>query len=101
MEKTQPHRYTDLERQEFIEQWKQSGKNKAAFCKERSLSYYSFNDWVRQRNRKSERSKSAFIPLKVKNPESSIFTQLILKNGITVNIYHQVEASYLAALIRA
>ena len=95
-----PHRYTDLEKQELIEQWRQSGKSKATFCKESSVSYHSFNDWIRRRDRKKEKSKPSFVPLKIKNPESAIFTQLILKNGTTVNIYQQVEASYLAALIK-
>lgn len=32
-EKAQPYRYTDLEKQELIEQWRQSGKSKASFAK--------------------------------------------------------------------
>lgn len=96
-----PHCYTDLEKQELIEQWKQSGKNKMTFCKERSLSYYSFNDWIKRRNRKKEKPTPSFVPLKIKNPESSIFAQVVLKNGATVNIYQEVEAHFLAALIKA
>jgi hypothetical protein len=70
------------------------------FCREQSISYYSFNDWIKRRNKKPEKPKSSFVSLKIKNPESPIFTQLILKNGTTVNIYQQVEASYLTALIK-
>jgi transposase-like protein len=99
-EKAQPHRYTDLEKQELIEQWKQSGKSKSSFCKERSLSYHSFNDWIRRRNRKKEKATPSFVPLKIKTPENSIFAQIILKSGATVNLYLPVEASYLACLIK-
>jgi len=95
-----PSRYSDLEKQEFIEQWKQSGKNKSSFCKERFLSYHSFNDWIRRRNRKKEKPKTSFVPLKIKNYEESIFTQLLLKNGTAVNIFQYVEASYLVTLLK-
>lgn len=74
---TLPHRYTDLEKQKLIEQWKQSGKSKVAFCKERELNYYSFNDWVRRRDRRKEKSKPSFLLVTIKKAEDSIFAQLV------------------------
>ncbi len=97
---TLSRRYSDLERQELIAQWKQSGKSKVTFCKERELSYYSFNDWIKRGNKKSIKQKSSFVPITIKNSEGSIFAQLILKNGTSVNIYKQVDVNYLTALIK-
>ena len=98
---TLPVRYTDLEQQRFIDQWKQSGKSKASFCREYELSYFSFNDWIKRRYKKEQKQKSSFVPLELKNSDESVFIQLILKNGATVNIYHRVDATYLATLINA
>lgn len=95
------YRYSDLEKEELIEQWKQSGKNKSIFCKEQGVSYYSFNDWIKRRDKKKQKAKTSFVSLKIKNSQEPIFTQLVLKNGITVNIFHRVEANYLATLLKA
>ena len=61
---TLPVRYTDLEQQRFIDQWKQSGKSKASFCREYELSYFSFNDWIKRRYKKEQKQKSLFLSVK-------------------------------------
>lgn len=96
---TSPRRYTDLEKQELIEQWKQSGMNKISFCKSRAISYYTFVDWTGKRERK-QKTKSSFIPVKIKNESAAPFAQIILKNGTNIIIHQQVEVSYLSALIK-
>jgi hypothetical protein len=101
MEPSQPHRYSDLEKQELIEQWKQSGKTKTLFCKEHDLSYFSFCIWSNGKKKSSSKSKNSFVPLKLKLPAEAIFCQLILKNGTTVNLYHPVDANYLACVLKA
>ena len=100
METNTPHRYSDLEKQELIEQWKQSGKTKTLFCKERDLSYFSFCMWSNDKKKTSPKAKGSFVPLKVKLPAETIFCQLILKNGTTVNFYHPVETNYLATVLK-
>lgn len=94
-------RYSDIEREELIEQWKESGKSKAAFCKASSISYYSFNDWIRRRNEKGKKVKPSFVPLEIKTTSESNFATLILKNGITVNLHQRVDSIYLIALLKA
>jgi transposase-like protein len=96
-----PRRYTDLEKQELIQQWKESGKSKAAFCKERSIGYYTFNDWVKRRIGKNKTTSSSFISLQVKSSLPSDFATLTLKNGSTVSLHQRVEANYLMTLLKA
>jgi transposase-like protein len=95
-----PRRYSDLEKQELIEQWKQSGKSKAGFCKERMVSYYSFNDWLRVRNRKKS-TQPSFVPLEIKASNESNFATLTLKNRFVVILHERVEPAYLLALLKA
>ena len=101
-----PHRYTDQERQDFIAQWQQSGKNKMVFCKEHSLSYYSFNDWIKRRNKKSKPKPSqscrqaGFLPVKVKSNPDKPFAELVLRNGTAINLFHAVDANYICQLIK-
>lgn len=94
-------RYSDLEKQEFIEQWKQSGKNKSAFCKERGLGYFSFCEWIRGKKKiRSSQIKPSFIPVRVKNSGEKLFAQIILKNEIIVNIYQPLGSDLLSALTK-
>lgn len=99
---SQRRRYTDLEKQELIAQWKASGKAKSTFCKEKGIGYFTFCDWVGGRKRKpSVKPKGSFLPVEIKGSAEQLFTQLILKNGTTVNIYQPVEAAYLAVLLKS
>jgi transposase-like protein len=98
---TKNPRYSDNEKQTFIEQWKQSGKTKVAFCKEKGIGYCTFNGWVKREKKKIEKSKSSFVALRIKNSAESIFAQIILKNGTTVNIYQAVDSSFVSALLKA
>lgn len=95
-------RYTELEKEELMEQWKQSGKSKAVFCKEQSVGYYSFCAWVKRRKDKALKGKSSFVPVQIKatHPEG-IFVKVVLKNGTTLSFYHYVESYYLAVLFRS
>jgi len=94
-------RYTDLEKEELMDQWKQSGKSKVAFCKERSIGYYSFCSWVKRRTDKSKNGLP-FVPVQIKPAYSeSIFARVVLKNGTTINLHHPVESTYLIALLKS
>jgi transposase-like protein len=102
MEKnTTARSYTDLEREELIEQWKQSGQSKAAFCKELSVSYCSFNDWIKRKHKKEKSGKPSFVPLKIKTSSQTNFATLISRSGLTVNLHQPVASSYLLALLKA
>ena len=104
MESTKPvRRYTDLEKAELIEQWKQSGKSRGKFCAEQGISHHSLNSWIYKNKRRKPSLKpgSSFVPLKVNSQEGSIFIQMILNNGVKINVFKQVEASFIAALIKS
>lgn len=101
METKKAFRYSDLEKQEFIEQWKQSGKSKMAFCKEIGIGYYSLIDWVKQKNKKAEKPKSSFTQLRIKDSTDSIFAQINLKNGSTINLYQSVDPSFISTILKA
>jgi transposase-like protein len=90
--------YTDLEKQQLIEQWKNSGKNKTDFCKENSLNYYSFCDWIRKRKKRSAKN-SSFVPVHVRQSSSKPFAELTI-NGTSLVLHHPVEAAYLQALLK-
>lgn len=96
---TIPRRYTDLERQELIDQWKQSGKNKTEFCKENSLSYFSFCDWIRKRKR-VPKTKSSFIPVKIKPNSEKPFAEISLKSGTVITLYKEVNVAFLSCLVK-
>ena len=99
---TTSHRhYTDLEREELIEQWKQSGKNKLAFCKEREIGYFSFNSWIKGKKKKAMKVKSGFVSVKVKNQGENISAKFILKSGTIVNVYQALDADFISALLKA
>jgi transposase-like protein len=100
MENKKP-RYSDNEKQEFIQQWKQSEKTKVAFCKEKGIGYCTFNGWVKREKKKIEKSQSSFVPLRIKNSDESIFAQIILKNGASVTIYREVEPNFICGLLKA
>jgi len=93
--------FTDQQKQELIEQWKQSGKTKIDFCKERDLKYFSFVGWSSDKKKKKRSvDNSSFVPVKISRNTEALFAQLTLKNGAILNIYHPVEAGYLSALVK-
>jgi transposase-like protein len=94
--------YTSLEKQELVEQWKQSGKSKLAFSKEIQVSYFTLCHWVKGRDRSHKaKTRSSFLPVEIKPETSKTFAHLILKSGTSIQIHQPVESSYLVALLKA
>jgi hypothetical protein len=93
--------FTDTKKKELIEEWRQSGKTKLCFCKEKGLKYFTFVRWCsgKRRIRKSTASPS-FLPVKISRHPDALFAQLTLRDGAVLNIYQPVEASYLSALVQ-
>ncbi len=93
--------FTEQQKQELIEQWKQSGKTKIDFCKEKDLKYFSFVGWSSDKKKKKQTvAHSSFVPVKISRNDEALFAQLTLKNGSVLNIYHPVEVGYLSALLK-
>jgi hypothetical protein len=100
--KNNRNQYTTLEKQELIEQWKQSGISKLAFTREKKINYFSFCEWARGRKRSyKSKPKNAFLPVEIKGNSSQHFAHLVLKSGAIINLYQPVESSYLVALLKA
>ncbi len=99
MENQKPSpRYSAEERQQFIEQWKQSGISRQAFCRQNNLSYYSLIYWTKKKRHKNKFLSSEFIPLKVKPDAERIFAQ-IEAAGKRLQLYQPVTAHFLKQLL--
>ncbi len=94
--------FTDIQKQELIQEWKQSGKTKIDFCKEKELNYFTFVNWSADKKKRNKPvpPASSFIPVKVSQNTDSLFAQLKLRSGAVVNIYQPVESGYLSALVK-
>ena len=96
---TKTSNYSAEQRSQLLNQWKQSGKTKKAFCEEHSLKYHTFVCWKEKSAVNSVEQKTSFLPLAIKD-EQSTFAQLILPGGTVLNICQPVDASYLSALLK-
>lgn len=88
----------------MIESWKCSGQNQHSFCKDHSIAYSNFHYWYKKyREQQQELSGEAFLTVKVKKPllpsPQRIVMELVFENGMRLNFYHTVEASYLRSLL--
>ncbi len=94
-----PRKFTNEQREELIQRWKDSGKGKKKFADEHGIKYMTFIDWVRKRQgkRSLEVPSQHFIPLEV--PASSIFAALTL-GGKQIIFYQFVPAEYLKTILR-
>lgn len=93
-------RYTELEKQELLEQYRQSGKSKTGFCRERGLSFCTLHDWLGGKKKKSARKRlPGFVPVNIKHG-ADVFAEVVLSNGSTVKIYNQVDAGFLSKLLK-
>ena len=101
METNSKKTFTDSQKQALIQEWRESGKTKLDFCKERDLKYFTFVNWSSDKKKTNKPvSASPFIPVKVSQNSDALFAQLKLRNGAVVNIYGPVEAAYLSALVK-
>ena len=94
-----PKKFTNEQREELIQRWKDSGKGKKAFADEHGIKYMTFIDWVRKRQRKRslEIPSEQFIPLEI--PVSTIFAELTF-SGKKIIFHQSVPAEYLKTILR-
>jgi len=101
-----PENFTTRQSKMFslIESWKASGQSQHVFCKEQSIAYSNFHYWYKKyREQQQGAPREAFLPIRIKKsmtPSSgSVVMELILENGLRLNFYQQVDASYLRSLL--
>ncbi len=90
------------ERQELIEQWRQSGKSKKAFCYENRLNYMTFISWGGKR---SSAGIGGFTPLNIlpeasRNTAGLPFAEVTYSNGCNITLHKSVTVQYLRNLIK-
>lgn len=96
-------RYSPEEKQQIIEQWKQSGLSRQAYCQENNLSYFTLihrankkrTRWKAQKNRVA----SEFIPIKIKTGTEQVFAQIEIGNKL-IRLCQPVTANFLKQLLR-
>jgi hypothetical protein len=85
----------------FIDQWKLSGQNQLAFCREHQILYHSFHYWYKRykQSRKSTSAPAGFIELNTSDPQALVFAELIYTYGNKIVLNQPVAADFLKALI--
>ena len=83
--------------------WKQSGLSQKAWCEQNGLRYYVFHYWYkRYRDKKSDGSEPAFIPLTVKPSFSDAACaniEVVLADGKRILFHQAVSSDFLKAVI--
>lgn len=95
-------RYNEEQINDYLEQWKSSGKSQISFSKEAGLNYYTLNKWLSDRKRKSKNvkeRKTGFSPIKVITEQGQAFAEL-KREGNTIIIFQPVSSDYLRALLK-
>jgi hypothetical protein len=85
----------------LLDAWKTSGISAKKFCNDRSLSYHTFNYWLKKYRHKDEKTKrKGFVPLKIKKNESDgCRCEIIFPDGKRIIFHERTEVSFLRALV--
>jgi len=85
----------------LLEEWQTSGISAKKFCNDRSLSYHTFNYWLKKyRNKDDKKSRKGFVPLKIKEKESSSCKcEIVFPDGKRIIFHERTEVSFLRALL--
>jgi hypothetical protein len=103
----QPTRRSKEQRQVLIEQWRQSGTSKKAFCREQKLNYLTFISWGGKRSSLSagRAGITGFAPLQMPKETpypnaGSFFAEVTYSNGNTITLHESVPVQYLRSLVK-
>lgn len=86
---------TQEQMQSAIGEWQQSGLNKKAFCRERSISYSTFHYWLK---RLDSASTSGFAEIKV--TDVRVGCEILFPSGIRMTLQGEPSATWLRELVR-
>jgi transposase-like protein len=78
--KVERRRYTAEEKAKWVEQFKQSGNNRAAFCREQGLGYLTFSQWLAK-----EPSVGGFRELQLVG--SGVLMEVEISGGTTIRLF--------------
>ena len=90
----------DLQRQwqGILRQWERSGKSKAAFCRERNLSQWSFHYWAKRLKERQAAGSGGFIRVEAKATSG---IRLRLPSGLEIELESGFDEEVLKSLLRA
>jgi hypothetical protein len=90
-------RYGEVQKAEYIKQWKEIGGSKKGFCKENNLNYYTFTGWLNPKKKRGmgAASRSSFVAVKVRESEVCPFAEVKTGRGVVIRLYREVGAEYL------
>ena len=89
---------TRLEKDEFISQWKQSGKSRRVFCQEHGLNYNSFITWNKEQKSKLK-TEAGFSEITVQNSER-LFAQIHLSEQKRIDLYQPLSSEFIRSLLK-
>ncbi len=92
--------FSASQREDLIQEWKQSGKSKKKFCEEKGLKYMTFVTWKAKDQTNQTPAKDSFLQVEVRSETETLFAKVLLNNGTALHIYQPVEASYLSRLLK-
>lgn len=95
--------YSRKKKDQLVRLWERSGQSKATFCREQGLRYFTFAGWVYNQRRKvsADSEQGKFLPMVLSEPQQRVPFACVVVNGITVEIFQPVDASYLRSLAGA
>ena len=102
------HRYTKEQKAAYIQQWRESGRSKKAFCEANALNYFTFSIWTnagKTRKHKEHHSDSpGFFALRIKESEGKaevgVFAEVRTADKFIITLYKEVAPEYLRKLVR-
>lgn len=87
------------EKQSMLEEWKNSGQSKSAYCKERGIAYHSFFYWQKKLGSSASPTPAKFLEFSPPGSSTSLAqTEIIYPNGKRIVFHYPVEVSILKQL---
>ena len=97
MRKSGTNRYTEEERRELVQLYRQSGYSASRFCKEMNLGYPTLKRWL-----ENETAKVSLVEVVVEElvPAESLSMNIRLPNGIECELRSKLTSRETITLIR-
>nr|MBK9653217.1 hypothetical protein [Bacteroidota bacterium] len=92
---TNKSRFSKDQKQVHINDWKESGKSKRAYCLNTTFHTTHFAPWKQLQ----VSAPKQFVPIEISKATASPFATLHFAHNITVEIHEHVQATYLQQLI--
>ena len=93
-------RFTDQEKKEIMQRYRESDLSKMKFAEQNGIKYYTLINWFeKERNVAVSKVEKSFSQVLVSN-EEGLFAELKTEHGFTLRFYKPIEAIYLQTLLK-